>query len=350
MKRKDERDILFARHSYKKGTPMYDDYYKRNPDKLSFDEKMREKSFMGDENSAMFNPLISPIPVSVFDFLADIKPFSQGEVNLNKTNGTKDEFTNILKGIATYYGAKHVSIIKLKEEDYYSHKARPANEYSKEVEPIYKYGICFSVEMSEDLIDTAPNVPQSIATTKGYVDTAIIGMVLSYYIRNLGYEARNNMDGNYIFPLVNIFDRTNFGEIGLNGLIISKEYGPRMRLGIVSTNIPLIEDENENLYIKEFCKICARCKNTCPPRAIGETFDEFRDEMCISMWQHFGSDCGICISICPFSHNLPSELTADLSTKENREKLRDYCNVKFPHSKRVMRKDFPDWIDIAYKK
>ncbi len=343
MRRKDERDILFARAGYKKGTAMYDDYYNRKPEKLAFDEKFREKPLMGNETATMFNQLTSPIPISIFDFLADIKPFSDGIVNNNKTIASKEKFTKILKGLAYYYGAKDVSIIKLLESDYYSHKARPDIEYSKVVEPKYKYGIAFNVEMDKNLIDTAPNVPQSIATTKGYMDSAIIGMVLSYYIRNLGYEARNNMDGNYIFPLVNIFDRSGFGEIGTNGLIISKKYGARMRLGLVSTNIPLVEDNIEKLYIKEFCNICNRCKQTCPPKAIQDNLEDFRDEMCISMWQHFGSDCGICISVCPFSNNLPEELTTDLSTRENREKLKSYCDEKFPKI-RPMSKNIPDWL------
>ncbi len=347
MKRKDERDILFARAGYKKGTVMHKEYYNRNPDKLAFDEKFREKPLMGDENSAMYNDLLSPIPNSVFDFLADIKPFSQGIVSDKKTTVSPNKITEILKGIAYYYGAKHVKIVKLDDEDYYSHKGRPESEYSKEIIPSFNYGIAFTVEMSENLIDTAPNVTQSIATTKGYVDAAVIGMVLSYYIRNLGYDARNNMDGNYIFPLVNLFEKAGIGEIGINGLLISKEYGPRMRLGLVSTNIPLEEDLVKKQYIREFCNICNRCKTTCPPKAIQNTLEEFRDEICISMWQHFGSDCGICISVCPFSHNLPKELINDLSTNENREKLKDYCDEHF--KTRTMNKEYPDWIKSAYK-
>ncbi len=348
MKRKDERDILFARASYKKGTPMHKDYYSRHPEKLEFDEKFRERSLMGDKNSAFYNNLISPIPFSVFDFLADIKPFSEGNVSKEKTIASKEEFTKILKGIAYYYGAKHVRVVKLLEDDYYSHRARPAEDYSKIIEPKYKYGIAFTVEMQEDLINTAPNVPQSVATTKGYMDAAVIGMVLSYYIRNLGYEARNNMDGNYLMPLINIFQRAGIGEIGVNGLLLTKEYGPRVRLGLVSTNIPLVEDDAEKLYIREFCNICKRCMTNCPPKAIKNTLEEFDDEICISMWQHFGSDCGICMSSCPFSHNLPLDLISDLSSGENMSKLRDYCNEHFPH-KKITRKETPHWLDVKLK-
>lgn len=33
MKRIDERDTMFARMSYKKGSKAYEDYYRRNPNK-----------------------------------------------------------------------------------------------------------------------------------------------------------------------------------------------------------------------------------------------------------------------------------------------------------------------------
>ncbi len=348
MKRKDERDILFARAGYKKNSRSYNDYYKRNPQKLAFDEKLRERSILGDENSVMYNPLVSSIPFACFDFLAMIKGFSDGDVAENKIVATSEEYTQMIKGLCRYYGAKDVKITKLKDEHYYSHKGRPDAEYGNEILPSYEFGITFYVEMDEGLIDTAPNVTQSVAVTKGYVDAAIIGMVLSYYIRNLGFEARNNMDGNYLFPLPKIFEDAGIGEVGMNGLVITKEYGARIRLGMVSTNLPLIEDKTEKLYIKEFCSLCNRCKNNCPPKAIKDNLEDFDDELCISMWQHFGSDCGICMSSCPFSHTLPEELVKDLSTNINREILAKYCDDNF--KTRSMNKNLPYWLDIAYKK
>ncbi len=344
--RKDERDILFARASYGEGTHMHEHYYKKNPEKLEFDSEVRARGIMGGDDAAMFNELISPIPNAAFEFLADIKALSSGSPSEKKVEGDAVTFTEVITGLAKYYGARGVAITKLKDYNYYSHKGRPAQEYGKEIVPSYKYGICFYVEMEEDLIDTAPSVTQSVAVTKGYVDAAIIGMVLAYYIRSLGYEARNNMDGNYLFPLPRVFEQAGLGDVGMSGLLVTKEFGSRIRLGMVSTNIPLIESAVERPYIADFCKLCSRCKRTCPPQAIKDETSGFEDETCLSMWMHFGSDCGLCMASCPFSHNLPKELTADISTHEARVKLAKYCSEKFGHF--TTNKQYPDWLNAAY--
>ncbi len=321
---------------------MHEDYYNRHPEKLAFDEKLRERSVMGNERSAMYRKEISSIPFGVFEFLGDLKALSQGTVSSSKSDQSPEVFTKIIQGLATCYGAKDVKILRLNQSHYYSHKGRPPLEYGQEIQPEYAYGIAFCVEMEEAFVNTAPNVIQSIATSKGYVDAAVIGMVLSYYIRELGYEARNHMDGNYLFPLVALCQDAGLGEIGLNGMLITKKYGPRVRLGLVSTNLPLVEDKPEKQYIRAFCNECRRCQKTCPPKAIKDRLDDFEDEACISMWQHFGSDCGMCMSACPFSHNLPEELTGDLSTKSARDHLRAYCDERFTGA--VVSRDYPDWL------
>ncbi len=346
--RKDERDILFARATYQKGSQQYEEYYNKNPEKLEYDEKMRKRSIMGDEHSVMYHPLLSNIPFSCFDFLGSIKHLSEGIPSDTKVDGTPSQFSEVLIGLAKLYGACDVSIVKLKEDHYYSHKGRPANEYGNEIIPAYEFGIAFTVPMEKEFIDTAPNVTQSIGVTKGYIDAAIIGMVLSYYIRGLGYEARNNMDGNYLFPLPKLFQDAGVGEIGLNGLLITKRHGPRVRLGLVSTNIPLLETPKKKLHIRAFCNLCRICQKRCPPKAIKDKLKDFNDEVCLAMWQHFGSDCGICLASCPFSTSLPSELINDLSTTASRKKLLDYCTATLPTwSKNT---NFPSWVDSAYKK
>ncbi len=342
LMRKDERDILFARATYKKGSPEHKEYYQRHPEKLEYDEKMREKSVMGDSSSVFYQPLISNIPFACFDFLGDIKHLSEGSVSAVTVEASPEQFTKTLLGLAKLYGAEQASVVVLKDEHYYSHKGRPHTEYGNPIATDYKYGIAFFVPMEKQLIDTAPHVIQSVAVTKGYIDTAIIGMVLSYYIRSLGYEARNNMDGNYLFPLPKVAEDAGLGEIGMNGMLITKSHGPRVRLGLVSTNIPLIETVEKKQYIREFCSECKICQSRCPSKAIKDSLDDFGDEACLSMWQHLGSDCGVCLASCPFSSELPRELTDDLSTVESRKKLLQYCTEKLPRWSSS--KNHPDWL------
>lgn len=103
---------------------------------------------------------------------------------------------------------------------------------------------------------------------------------------------------------------SGIGWIGKNACLITEEFGPRVRLGTVLTNMEVEYD----LPIKESnCGECNICMSQCPAMAIkGNTWhqgmrrDELLDPFACSshMSQAYkdigrGSVCGICISKCP---------------------------------------------------
>ncbi len=347
----DERDVLFSRLNYAADKEVYADYYTKHPQREEGDKESREIPPMGNETSQSYNRYISPLPDACFDYLAAIKQFANGAVSPVMQEGTPEMFTEVLLGLAKYYGAKLVGIAELTPNLYYSHKGRPNELYNQEIDPKYKYGIVFAVEMEEDIVNTAPSVVQSLAATKGYVQAATIGMVLSYYIRSLGYKAFNNMDGNYLMPLPPVAQEAGIGEMGLSGLLITPQYGPRIRLGVVATNIPLIANTWTDKGIRQFCEMCKRCKRHCYGKAIdnakGGNERGFNDNACMKMWQKYGSDCGRCLSVCPFAHNLPQDIVANLTTHQGRIDLVSYCNKHFkipPDNTNL-----PPWLDLAMK-
>lgn len=57
------------------------------------------------------------------------------------------------------------------------------------------------------------------------------------------------------------------GEMGLNGKIINKEYGPFMRYCFIITDMPLEPDEIKNEVI---CDNCGECIKACPGNAISD--------------------------------------------------------------------------------
>lgn len=61
--------------------------------------------------------------------------------------------------------------------------------------------------------------------------------------------------------------QAGLGEIGLNGLLITPEYGPRVRLGSVVTNAGLEPDKK---FEEELCarEDCGKCVEACPAGAI----------------------------------------------------------------------------------
>ncbi len=251
-----------------------------------------------------------------------------------------DEMTRLLKGLAEFYGAKLTGITAMKKGHYYSHRGREAENYGDVVDCDHPYGIVFAVEMDKEMILRAPDVPEALGAVKGYVDAAMIGMMLAYYIRSLGYEARNHMDGNYLLIAPLVAEAGGLGEIGRHGLLITKEYGPRVRLGVVTTDLPLVTDSKEFFGVTEFCRLCKRCAESCPGKAIpkgeqkvidGQSRWRISDTACYQRWRMLGTDCGICVASCPFSMALDQEEVSKMgdSPEVMRKILREF-NREYP--------------------
>ncbi|HRW47387.1 MAG TPA: reductive dehalogenase, partial [Caldilinea sp.] len=135
------------------------------------------------------------------------------------------------------------------------------------------------------------------------------------YIRNLGYNAVASMNDTALaIPLA---IKAGLGEYGRNGLLITKEFGPRIRLGKVFTDMPLAYDAPIRFGVKEFCQVCRKCADGCPVKAIaqGEPSTERHNqsnirgvrkwsvdgEKCFGYWAAQNSDCSICIRVCPYN-------------------------------------------------
>ena len=315
LERVDERDTMFARAHYKKDSEVYKDYYSKNPQKKNIDDSFRSRPELLEEGTTTYNKLNSPIAGSAFAFLRDIRDLCEGEISSNKIDGDSKAFTKKIKGIASLYGACLVGITKLKEKHIYTHRGRYEKNYGEEIKLNHKYAIVFACEMDLDMVNRSPMISEVIATSKSYVDVAVIGMILSYYIRSLGYEARNHIDSNYLVIPALIAEDAGLGQIGRNSILTNKDYGSRFKLGVVTTNLPLDIDEKVDFGLEDFCKVCKKCALTCPTQSLSrenkfnknDEYNWYVDvETCYTKWRYLGTDCGMCISVCPFSQNLES--------------------------------------------
>ncbi len=312
----DERDTMFARMSYKEGSSQYEDYYKRHPEKKEKDDHIRSLPDLMGEGTMAYHPVNAKIPDAVFGLLADINSFSEGRASENKVALDPLEISQKIKKIARYFGARDARICEMKDDFYYSYRGRQNASYGDRVDIGHKYAVVFTVEMDKDMINRAPMLEEVIEVSKGYLDAGIIGLVLSYFIRSLGYESRNHMDGNYLLIAPLVAQEAGLGQIGRMGILNTKEFGPRVRLGVVTTDLELVCDEKEDYGFIEFCEICAKCVKTCPAKAIPPTNRQFIDgklrwqidqEKCYERWRSLGTDCGVCLSSCPFSQGIDME-------------------------------------------
>lgn len=334
MKRYDERDTMFARMTYEEGKKNYEDYYSRNPDKKAMDDELRESPQLCSPQTPTYDPIDANFVVSNFKFLSDIRPLAKGKSSQRKVSISQKEAAKKLKEIAIDCGADLVGVAKTKSHHYYSHRGRPLKHYGEEVSDLLPYTVVFGVKMRKKNMKQAPLLPEVIESSMTYVKSAIIGMQLSYFIRELGYEARNHMDGNYLVVLPTLARDAGLGEIGRNGLLVTPKYGPAVRLGVVTTDLPLEVGEKTDVDLASFCDICGICSTKCPMQAIpkgerevidGKLRWQINQEKCYSFWRKIGTDCGLCIKNCPFGNGIdlmdlkehtPEELMAKLARKK----------------------------------
>jgi epoxyqueuosine reductase QueG len=101
------------------------------------------------------------------------------------------------------------------------------------------------------------------------------------------------------------------GEVGRCGYLISPKLGARTRLGAITTDLPLTPDSAISFGVQDFCDKCVKCADNCPSSAIpdkgmtavrGVEKWPLNVERCIHYWRAIGTDCGLCMKVCPYSH------------------------------------------------
>ncbi|MDK2945719.1 MAG: hypothetical protein PWQ85_483 [Geotoga sp.] len=305
----DERDTIFARMSYKKGTVEYKQYYSENADKKEIDDKLRSLNGLLSEKSLTYDKKMAAMTRANFHLLSQLKP-----LNIENAYTDKSKVENLsifIKDYAKMIGASEIKITKIKNHHYYKYKGRN-NKFGQKIEKKHKYAIVFAVEMDKQMINRSPQAEEVLEVSYGYLKAAIIGFQISYFLKHLGYNAKNHFDSDYDVILSYLAQDSGIGQIGRNGLITNKKLGNRMRLGAVTTNVELEIDKSIDFGLEEFCDKCKKCSYNCPSKAIPKTSlkDEnfifsFNPEKCFETWHKFGTDCGICISSCPFSQEIP---------------------------------------------
>ena len=352
-KKIDERDTILARIHYKKGTVMFDNYYNEHPEHLDTDEYLRSLGGVFDPGSKQFNPADTKIAAGNFDYLDEMQRYCEGPIAPEKIKMEPKLATRKIKALAKHYGGDLVGIAKLEDTHFYSKRGRREDSYNNEVNTNYKYGIVIAVEMDQKLMQTAPQISEAVETSNIYVKVGTIGMQLSYFIRNLGYEARNNMDGNYIVNTPTVAVDAGLGELGRMGILVTKEFGPRVRLAVVTTNLPLIADNDEKFGLKEFCLLCRQCAKVCPGSAIslkkyqdikGVKGWQINQEKCFEQWVIQGTDCGVCLNACPFFHN-DIYLMTEILDKPLEAQVKFIASHEEKIKKGKFVKEMPSWFN-----
>lgn len=311
IQRIDERDVMFSRASFHEDEERYADYYQRNPEKQPIDDLIRSLPGLCNPLTPTYNPIATAVTEGNFQYLYDISQYVEGEKTTTPPRTVdSSEASSLIKEISKYFGAVLVGITELKPYHLYSHRGRRPESYGTEVHLNHKYAIAFAVEMDYTMVKNAPKAPTVVESSQQYIAAATIGMQLSYFIRRYGFEARNHMDGNYLVVAPLVAADAGLGEIGRMGILMTERFGPRVRLGVVTTDMPLQPDKPLSLGLEQFCLYCEKCSRECPSQSIphgpksnlnGVTRWQINQETCYTYWSKIGTDCAVCMNSCPYS-------------------------------------------------
>lgn len=319
VSRFDERDIVFSRNDdLSPGSEQYRQYYEMHPEREERDALRRSKgSNLGklcsiDNSPAEIVNMVIGFQSNTQSLLASTRP----EVPEKTEPLSLDPVvaTEKIKNLAIHLGADLVGVCKIDKRWIYSHQGRCRGfediEWGDEIKSDYSYAVVIATEMDHEIMNAAPHSPVVMETMRNYSKGAFITTAMANWFTRSGYKAVANHVGYYESLMVPLAIDAGIGQYSRMGYLISEKFGGRMRLAAVLTDMPMVPDKPVDLGVDEFCLACKKCADSCPSRSIpneGKTLSNgilrwiIDNETCHDYWARVGTDCGVCMSVCPFS-------------------------------------------------
>ena len=185
--------------------------------------------------------------------------------------------------------------------------------------PHLTHAVVVGVKLSDEILSTIEDAPTYIyfhhyRTANFLLDQ--IAFRLAREIEKMGYGAMpvaasqsQGKEAPYegVVPHKTAAVLSGLGYVGKNGLLITPEFGSKLRLATVLTDMPV---KALSPVLENGCGECEICKKACPagailgelPTAEGRNIDpEKCSRYMKEKFQHIGrgSVCGICIAVCP---------------------------------------------------
>ena len=186
----------------------------------------------------------------------------------------------------------------------------------------FPIAVSFAIPMNQEIMFSIQSGPNwKYADEYAEVNQRIneLSEALAAEIGNQGFQAEalpasvrtdmENMAGD--FPHKTAATRAGLGWIGRHCQLITRRFGPWVRLGTVFTDVSLPCGPPID---KNFCGSCVSCVLACPANALkgnkwypGLPREEMLDVRACDQWKkkhyfqyHNGRNCGICSAVCPY--------------------------------------------------
>ena len=318
VNRVDERDIVFARiRLHPENVPYYHNYYDSRPELEAADAKRRKKGLLGTLGKIdnAYQPNTAMVHAS-FDIPNILGPHAKADPvdPEDRKNMDPARATNLVKNYALHIGADMVGICRINPMWVYSHRGEIHYgnwmDWGKELVDSPPYAVVMLTEMNWDHVSSAPHTPSVAESAHDYGKGAYLSTLLGRWFSHMGYTGVAQHTRNYDTLLVPLAVDAGLGELGRHGYLIAPKYGARVRIFATLTDMPLIPDKPVSLGVDEFCRKCKKCAESCPSKSIplnekiivnGTERWKLDEDSCFEYWGKVGTDCSICMAVCPFS-------------------------------------------------
>ncbi len=215
-----------------------------------------------------------------------------------------------IKAASYFLGADAVGLSRCPDWTWYSHDAAGAP-----LDPPHDQAISMIIDQGFETMEGASgddwiSVAQSM---RAYLRFSLLGGVLANHIRRLGYKAKAHtvLDGEVLQPPLLLL--SGLGEVSRIGEVILNPFlGPRLKSGVVTTDMPMTHDKPIDFGLQRFCESCNKCARECPSGAItagpklmfnGYEIWKSDSQKCATyrITTSGGSMCGRCMKTCPWN-------------------------------------------------
>ena len=309
--RVDERDTMFARMALEAHSLQHQAYYSRRPELRAEDDRIRELPGLLEPGATFYDPDVALQTREFFQSIGEIEVDASLVEEWAERLRSAKQPTSELKQMLLRLGAVAAGCAALDQKYVYTHKGRFPEESGDRIALDHPSVVLFLVEMDFDEMRRAPKAEVIRESARQYYRAARISMVLEKVLRSAGHAAKAHFDAHYDLILPPLAVLAGLGELGRNNILIADRYGSRVRIGAVSTDFPSVPDKPVSLGADALCEVCMKCAENCPSRSLSLTDKEMvrgvkkwptRVESCYAYWRTVGTDCGVCMASCPFSH------------------------------------------------
>ena len=215
-----------------------------------------------------------------------------------------------VKAASYFLGVDAVGLSRCPDWTWYSHDATGAP-----IDPPHDQAISMIIDQGYETMEGASgddwiSVAQSM---RAYLRFSLLGGVIAKQLRNLGYKAKAHtvLDGEVLQPPLLLL--SGLGEVSRIGEVILNPYlGPRLKSGVVTTDMPMAHDKPIDFGLQKFCEACNKCARECPSGAItagpklmfnGYEIWKSDSQRCATyrITTPGGAMCGRCMKTCPWN-------------------------------------------------